>query len=193
MAGIICIIIAYLLGSVSTSILLSKFLKFQDPREVGSGNAGATNVWRTAGKQQAALVLLGDAFKGILAVWIARLFDLPPAFVGFVAVAAVIGHIYPIYFKFKGGKGVATMMGAVLALSIIVGIVAIIVWAAVVAITRYVSLGSLCAAAAAVLASLLFGKFYYAFPIFIMAVLIAYTHLENINRLRSGTENKITF
>lgn len=193
MAGIVCIVIAYLLGSISTSILLSKILKFQDPRDAGSGNPGATNVWRTAGKKQAALVLVGDAFKGILAVWIARIFGLPTALVGFVALAAVIGHVYPVFFKFKGGKGVATMMGAILALSISVGIVAIIVWAAVVAITRYVSLASLCAAAAAVLASLILGKFYYAFPIFIMAALIAYTHLDNINRLRTGTENKIKY
>lgn len=193
MAGIICIVIAYLLGSISTSILLSKFLKFQDPRDAGSKNPGATNVWRTAGKKQGALVLLGDALKGIVAVWIARLFGLPAALIGFVALAAVIGHVYPVFFKFKGGKGVATMMGGILALSISVGIVAIIVWAAVVAITRYVSLASLCAAMAAVLASLILGEFYYAFPIFIMAALIAYTHLDNINRLRAGTENKIKY
>lgn len=193
MAEIICLVVAYLIGSISTSILLAKYLNIKDPREVGSGNAGATNVWRTAGRKQAALVLLGDAFKGILAVWIARIFGLHPTFVGFVAIAAMLGHIYPIYFKFKGGKGVATMMGALLALSLIVGIVAIIVWAAVVAITRYVSLASLCGAAAAVLASLIFGKFYYAFPIFIMALLIAWTHMDNINRLRAGTESKIKF
>jgi glycerol-3-phosphate acyltransferase PlsY len=192
MAGIICIIIAYLIGSLSTSILLSKYLKFPDPREVGSGNAGATNVLRSAGRNQALLVLVGDALKGMLVVWIAKLFGLHLAIVGFVALAAVIGHVYPIYFKFKGGKGVATMMGSLLALSLSVGIVAIIVWAAVAAITRYASLASLCAAAAAIFASLIFGKFYYAFPIFLMAALIAYTHLENINRLRAGTESKIT-
>jgi glycerol-3-phosphate acyltransferase PlsY len=159
---------------------------------VGSGNAGATNVLRSAGRNQALLVLVGDALKGMLVVWIAKLFGLHLAIVGFVALAAVIGHVYPIYFKFKGGKGVATMMGSLLALSLSVGIVAIIVWAAVAAITRYASLASLCAAAAAIFASLIFGKFYYAFPIFLMAALIAYTHLENINRLRAGTESKIT-
>ncbi len=193
MSGIICIVIAYLLGSVSTSILLSKLMKFPDPREVGSKNAGATNVLRSVGRKQAAIVLIGDALKGVVAVLIAKMMGLQPPLMGLAAVAAVVGHIYPVYFKFKGGKGVATMMGALLALSIVVGVVAIVVWAAVVAITRYVSLASLCAVAAALLSSLLFGKFYYAFPIFLMGTLIAYAHRENINRLRQGTENKITF
>lgn len=191
--AIIAMVIAYLLGSVSTSIILSKYLKFPDPREVGSGNAGATNVLRTVGKTQGLYVLLGDALKGLLAIWIGMLFGVHGIMLGFVGVAAVIGHIFPVFFGFKGGKGVATMLGVVLGLSLWAGLLSAAVWAAVVFVTRYVSFASLCAAGAAFVLSLVFGKYYYAFPILIMGALVAWRHMENIERLRAGTESKIEF
>lgn len=193
MASIIAIVIAYLLGSINMSILLSKVMKFPDPRDQGSGSAGATNVLRTIGKNQAAVVLVGDALKGIIAVLIGRMLGAHGFLLAIVGLAAVVGHIFPVYFKFKGGKGVATALGSVLALTFWIGIVAIIVWAAVAYIFKYSSLASLCALGAATILFLVAGKFDYFIIMLFMTGLIVWKHQENIQRLRSGTENKIDF
>ena len=108
MSVIIALIIAYLLGSVSSSILVSKFFKTPDPRTEGSGNAGATNVLRLAGKKPALFTMVGDIVKGLIAVWIGHILHLHAFWLGLVGLAAVVGHIYPVWFGFKGGKGVAT-------------------------------------------------------------------------------------
>lgn len=191
MAGIICIIIAYLLGSINTSILLSKIMKFPDPRTGGSGSAGATNVLRTIGKNQAAIVLIGDIIKGLLAVWIGRIFGVYGFMLGLVAFAAVVGHVFPVFFKFKGGKGVATGFGAILALSLWAGILALAVWVAVAFFFRYSSLASLAATVSAPIFLLIFGKFTFVIPAILIALLIIWKHLPNIDRLRAGTESKI--
>lgn len=193
MAAIISIIISYLIGSLNMSILLSRILKTPDPRNQGSGSAGATNVLRTIGKNQAILVLVGDIIKGLIAVWIGRILGVYGVMLGFVAVAAVVGHIFPVYFKFKGGKGVATAIGSIWALAFWIGIMLIIVWVAVVLISRYSSLASLCTIVAAPLFMLIFGKAMFAFPVFIITVLIIWKHTDNIQRLRTGTETKIQF
>lgn len=190
MAVIISLIIAYLLGSVSTSILLSKIMKFPDPRAAGSGNAGATNILRLVGKKQAIIVMIGDGLKGLIAVWIGMLLGVHGAMLGFVGLLAVVGHIYPVYFKFKGGKGVATSLGAILGLSFIAGLLAIIIWAGVAYFTRYSSLASLVSLVAGLILILLFAT-KYAFPVFLIVLLVAWKHMDNIKRLRTGTETKV--
>ncbi len=191
MMTIIALIIAYLLGSLSSAIILSKIMKFQDPRSQGSGNPGATNVLRYAGRNQALMVLIGDALKGLIAVLIGHILGVHGVMLGLVALAAVLGHVFPLYFKFKGGKGVATGFGTLIMLSFWVAVVTAIIWAAVVFITRFVSLASLVAAAAAVIFAVIFGYSIYAFPIFLIAALLVWTHKDNIQRLLNKTESKV--
>src|SRR3989344_5242872 len=142
MAAIVCLIIAYLLGSLSSAILYSKFTGAKDPRTTGSGNPGATNVLRASGKQAALIVLGGDVAKGLIAVLLARMVGVNSFMLGLVGLAAVAGHCFPVYFKFKGGKGVATALGAILALSFWAAILSAAILVAIIAITRYVSLAS---------------------------------------------------
>lgn len=191
MTGIIAIVIAYLLGSLSTSILLSKFMKFPDPRTEGSGNAGATNVLRNVGKNKAAMVLLGDVVKGLLAVIIGHILGVQGFMLGLTAAAAVAGHVYPVYFGFRGGKGVATLLGATLGLSFIVGIVVMIAWAAIAWITKYASLASLVSVVSAPILLIFMSRGSYFFPVALASALIIWQHWENIDRLKSGTESKI--
>lgn len=191
MTTIISLIVAYLLGSLSTAIILSKFMKFEDPRQVGSGNAGATNVLRSIGKNEATFVLIGDIAKGFIAVLIGRILGVEGVMLGFVAVAAVVGHIFPVFFKFKGGKGVATGIGAVLMLSFWAAILAAIVFAGVLYFFKYVSLASMVGAISAPIFILLFGNHLYAFPVFVIAALIIWRHQENIKRLMNGSESKV--
>ncbi len=191
MSTIIGIIIAYLIGSISCAIIVAKIMKLPDPREQGSGNAGATNVLRIGGKQAAIWVLIGDLVKGVIAVLVGRIIGDAGIGLGLVAFAAVIGHVFPLYFKFKGGKGVATMVGAVLALSFAVGIGTIIVWLIVAAASRYASLASMIAAIAAPIFTLFFGDSHFFIPVLFITVLIIWKHLDNIERLRNGKESKI--
>ncbi len=193
MAAIISIIIAYLIGSLNTSIIIAKVLGNPDPRTQGSGNAGATNVLRTSGKKQAIWVLAGDIIKGVIAVMIARLFHVHSFMLGLVALAAVVGHIFPLYFQFKGGKGVATTIGVLLALNIWIGVVSMAAFTITALLSRYASLASLVAVTVAVLCSLIFGEFYYFVPILMIAALIFWKHMDNIDRLRNHTEHKINF
>lgn len=191
MVNIICALIAYLLGSIETSVILSKLFKFPDPRTHGSGNSGATNVLRTAGKNQALLTLIGDMLKGFLAVLIALVFGVNGFFLAFILLAAVIGHIFPIFFQFRGGKGVATAIGGLLLLSFWTAIIAAIIWIATVIITRYISLASLIAIVASPILILIISQSAYFIPILIMAGLIIWKHKENIERLRAGIEHKV--
>lgn len=190
-AMIIFTVVAYLLGSVSSAVIVCKILKLQDPRETGSGNAGATNVLRTAGKKAAILVLIGDLLKGLLAIWIARLFGLEATPLAFVGIGAIIGHILPIFFGFKGGKGVATALGVILALSIKLAIVLIVVFAVVLLVFRYVSLASMSAAVLAPIFCIWFGKPYFVMPLAGMALIILVKHYQNISRLMDGIEPKV--
>lgn len=189
---IISLIIAYLIGSISVSILLSKILKTPDPRNSGSGSAGATNVLRIVGKNQALVVLIGDGLKGLIAVWIAMILAVHGAMLGFVVLVAVIGHIYPLYFNFKGGRGVATALGGFLGLSFIVGILGILIWGGVAYFMRYSSLASIVSLIASLILMLIVSPI-YAFPVFLTVVLILWKHVDNIQRLRNGTEPKIQF
>ena len=191
MAVIIAIVIAYLLGSLSCSVILSKVLKTVDPRTEESGNAGATNVLRVLGKKEALVVLIGDIVKGLIAVWIGHLFNIHAFFLGLVAFAAVVGHIYPLYFKFKGGKGVATAVGATLGLSFVSGIVMAIVWVAVAFVTSFASLASMISVIVGVLMLVIFSQAAYFLPSLLIAALVIWKHKDNITRLQNKTEDKI--
>lgn len=193
MGNIIAAVIAYLIGSLQVSVLLSKFFKFPDPRTKGSQNAGATNVLRTAGLNLALLTLIGDVLKGIIAVLIARILHAEPFFLAFAALAAVIGHIFPCFFQFRGGKGVATAIGGIFILAPFIAILLALIWLAVVFATRYVSLASLVSMALSPLLILMFSssRGAYFIPVLVMAGIIIWKHKDNIQRLRNRTETKV--
>ncbi|MCH9643434.1 MAG: glycerol-3-phosphate 1-O-acyltransferase PlsY [Gammaproteobacteria bacterium] len=191
MANIISIIVAYLIGSISCAIILAKVSGKADPRSQGSGNAGATNVLRTQGRKSAIIVLIGDFLKGVVAIIIAHILGAGTIATGFAALAAVVGHIFPVYFKFKGGKGVATSLGVIIMLSFWTGIITLAAWIVTAFVTRYASLASLIAAAVAFILMISIGNAHYVFPVFLIAILIFWKHNANIKRLRQGTENKI--
>lgn len=191
MSAIISLILAYLLGSISGALLISKIFGLKDPRTQGSGSAGATNMLRTSGKKMAIWVLLIDFFKGLLAVWIGIVFGCSNLMLGMVAFAAVIGHVFPVFFQFKGGKGVATALGALFGLSMWVGFAVLIVWLLVAYFTRYSSLSSLVAATLAPI-FILFSHAVFFFGVVLTSALIIFKHSANIERLRNGTEGKIS-
>jgi len=185
------LIFAYLLGSVPTGVILARAFSDVDPRTQGSRNIGATNIYRTAGKKLGILTLLGDILKGLIPVVIARATLDSHFWVGAVALAAFLGHLYPIYLKFKGGKGIATGLGAFLALAPLAAILSFLVFAAVVYKSRYISLGSLTATVAfPIFLALLHSQAIYIPFAVIIGALIFYRHRENIQRLLAGKENK---
>lgn len=190
-----CLVIipAYLLGSISFGIIVSKLIKKIDIRDYGSGNIGFTNVLRVVGKGPAALVLLGDALKGSMGVLLG--YYLGGASYGYAVIGgvmAMLGHTYPLYFKFKGGKGVATGLGVIITLAPDVTLIALLIFLITVFISRYVSLGSLLAAISVPICMYLLNK---AVPIFLFgtfgALFVIYNHRANIVRLYQGKENKI--
>ena len=146
-------IVGYLFGSISSAIIVSKLFRLNDPREVGSGNPGATNVLRSGNKAAAALTLVGDLLKGLLPILLAKHFGMSNGVIALVAMASFVGHIYPIFFGFKGGKGVATAIGVFVALSWKLFAVFALTWILVAAISRYSSLAALVAAMISALAS----------------------------------------
>jgi glycerol-3-phosphate acyltransferase PlsY len=196
LAFFVSVVGAYLLGSVSFAVLVSRLLGLADPRSYGSGNPGATNVLRSGSKAAAALTLFGDAAKGAVAVWLVR--ELGPTFglgelaCATAALAAFVGHLYPIYHRFQGGKGVATFLGALLALLPLAGLIACLGWLAVALALRYSSLASMCAALVSPMAVLwLSGRVDIAAVIAAMSVLLIIRHRSNIANLRAGRERRI--
>jgi len=184
---------AFLLGSVPFAIIVSKAMKLPDPRSYGSNNPGATNVLRTGNKLAAVLTLLGDALKGWLAVFLTQVI-LPGQYmvVFLVAVAVFLGHVFSVFLKFKGGKGVATALGVLLAIKPIVGAVALVVWLVTAAALRYSSVAALAASVCAVLAALLIGMpGWYKLAVLVMAGLLIWRHVPNIMNLLAGKETKI--
>ena len=185
------LILAYLMGSIPTGVIVGKAFGNVDPRTQGSKNIGATNVFRTAGKKLGIVTLLGDILKGLIPVAITR-GNLDSYFwIGAVALAAFLGHLYPIFLNFKGGKGIATGLGVFLALSPLPAILSLLVFGAVLWRWRFVSLGSLSATAAfpVLLALLDPHRIYIPFAL-IIGVLILYRHRENIERMLAGNESK---
>ncbi len=188
---VIWIVAAYLLGSIAFGILVSKIFGLPDPRTVGSGNPGATNVLRSGKKSAAALTLLGDVFKGWFPVWLALQSGMLMWVVSAVGVAVFLGHLYPIFYKFKGGKGVATALGVMLAISPTLGLAAIVTWVLVFAISRYSSLGAIVAAVLApVYAWVLLSAYKdYVITVLVMSLLLIWRHRINIQKLVAGTES----
>jgi len=187
---VIWIVAAYLLGSIAFGILVSKLFGLPDPRTVGSGNPGATNVLRSGKKSAAALTLLGDVFKGWFPVWLALQSGMLMWVVSAVGLAVFFGHLYPIFYKFKGGKGVATALGVMLAISPILGLAALLTWVVVFAISRYSSLGAIVAAALApVYAWVLLSAYKdYVITVLVMSLMLIWRHRTNIQKLLAGTE-----
>jgi len=189
------LVMAYLLGSVPFAVVSSRLFGLADPRSYGSKNPGATNVLRSGHKGAAAMTLLGDLSKGWLAVFLARKygaeFGFGESFVGLVALAVFFGHLYPVFLKFKGGKGVATAAGVLLALDPWLGLATFVTWLFVFLMLRYSSLAALVAAAAAPLfAFFLWGSDVILPAVGIMAMALIGKHWQNLQRLMAGTEPK---
>ncbi len=196
MLTIVFVISAYLLGSISFAVITSKLFGLADPRTYGSGNPGATNVLRSGKKAAAALTLLGDAAKGWLAVFVAMRFVPHDAqgvwLIALVALAVFIGHLFPVFLRFKGGKGVATALGVLLALDVWVGLGGLATWLLTAAVFRWSSLAALAAAAATPIYAVLLGlPREWALASGIMSLLLIWRHKRNIQNLLAGKEAKI--
>jgi glycerol-3-phosphate acyltransferase PlsY len=198
---LIPIVLSYLLGSVSFAVIVSAAMGLSDPRSYGSGNPGATNVLRSGNKKAAILTLIGDALKGWLAVWLVSVWvhhhdwtegDAQCAIAG-AGLAVFIGHLWPIFFRFQGGKGVATAAGVLLALNPLLGLATLVTWLAIAFLTRYSSLAALVAAIAAPFyqALLAGGPNRVTWAVAVMSLLLIWRHKGNIGKLLSGKESKI--
>ncbi|MEY3650747.1 MAG: 1-acyl glycerol-3-phosphate synthetase component [Pseudomonadota bacterium] len=192
--AIIQIVAAYLLGSIAFGILVSKLFKLPDPRTVGSGNPGATNVLRSGKKSAAALTLLGDAFKGWFPVWLVMQPDGGVMWItSAVAIAVFLGHLYPdpVFHKFKGGKGVATALGVMMAISPSLALAALLTWAVIFLLTKFSSLSAIVAAMMApVYAWYLLDDAYHDFEMVVVfvSIMLVWRHRTNIQKLLNGTE-----
>jgi glycerol-3-phosphate acyltransferase PlsY len=186
----VSILLAYLLGSLPFAIIVSRAFGLADPRSFGSGNPGATNVLRSGNKAAALLTLFGDAAKGWLAVFLAQQFA--PGDVAWVAVAVFCGHVFSLFLRFQGGKGVATAAGVLLGLSPWLGLAVIATWIAVAALTRYSSLAAICATAAAALCSfVVLGEARAVAAVCVICIVVLWRHKANIANLIGGRETKI--
>ncbi|CAH0538576.1 glycerol-3-phosphate 1-O-acyltransferase PlsY [Vibrio marisflavi] len=184
------IIFAYLLGSISSAVLICRLLKLPDPRDSGSNNPGATNVLRIGGKKAAIAVLLCDMLKGTIPVWGSYYLGVDSVMLGVIAIAACLGHMYPIFFHFKGGKGVATALGSVAPIGL--GLTGLIVatWLTIVVIFRYSSLAAIITVLLTPLYTWMI-KPQFTLPVAMLCCLIVLRHHQNIRRLFEGTEPKI--
>ena len=190
--NIVLIFLAYLLGSISAAILVCKLLGLSDPRTGGSGNPGTTNVMRLHGKTAAFLTLTGDVFKGIIPVLLAKVIVGSEFIIALSGFAAFLGHIFPIYFKFKGGKGVATLIGILLATYWLLGLAYIITWILTAAIFRYSSLAALIATLSIpIYTYFLEQNFQYTVSFSMIAVILFWRHKSNIYNLLNNKERKI--
>ena len=188
--SLLMVCVAYLVGSVSSAVLISRLFRLPDPRKNGSGNPGATNVLRIGGRFPAVLVLLSDILKGTIPVYSAYFMGIPPVALGLIAIAACLGHIYPLYFQFNGGKGVATAFGAMLPIGPSLAGLLIASWAVVVFIWGYSSLGALVSVMLAPVFTW-FIKPQYTLPVAMLSILIIFRHRDNIKRLWAGEESKV--
>lgn len=202
---IIITVISYLIGSVSFAVIFGKKMAGIDVRKKGSGNAGSTNVLRTAGKKAGALTLICDLLKGVVAICIAliagKIFKNTDSalLVQLAAIAVALGHTFPIFFEFKGGKGVATSLGILLLINWQIGLICLAFWFVIVVLTRMVSLGSIGAAILFPILTIFIRQnyiipegHYFIFSV-LLAILIVFNHKENIKRLLEGKENKLSF
>ncbi len=197
----VLIVLAYVLGSIPFAVVVSRLMGLKDPRSFGSGNPGATNVLRTGNKKAAAFTLLGDAAKGwaavVIAAYVCARFEISIAVVATCAVAAFLGHVYSFFLKFKGGKGVATALGVLLALEPWLALAVVVTWLFIAYASRYSSLASIVAATLAPLYYIMGGKTLWplypsvAIAIVIIAVVVLHRHKQNISRLLQGKESRI--
>ena len=192
MSLIILLVAAYLLGSIPFAIVSSRLFGLQDPRHYGSGNPGATNVLRSGSKGAAALTLIGDCAKGWLAVWAATRFGFEPTAAAFAGLAAFLGHVFSIFLRGNGGKGVATALGVLAGVDARIALACLGIWLLVALTTRYSSAAALAAAIAAPVAGLVFlGPEPASAALLAMALILVWRHAANIKRLLSGTEGRI--
>jgi len=190
MQTVLTVLAAYCLGSVSFAIVVSRLMRLPDPRSYGSGNPGASNVLRTGRRAAAVLTLAGDAGKGWLAVWLAEL--IAPGSAPLAGLAVFIGHLFPVFHRFQGGKGVATVAGVLFGLDWRIGLGTLATWLIIAAFFRYSSLAALVAAAFAVFFTvLLLGFEMPAAAVLVMSALLVWRHRENIARLAAGTEARL--
>lgn len=212
MEYVVMLIIAYLIGSINFSILISKKKAGYDIREKGSGNAGTTNMLRNLGKKYAAITLICDILKGVVSIVIAIIIGKilggntnAALLVQIAGLAVVLGHTFPIFFGFKGGKGVATSLGILLITNWQIGLICLVFGIVLIALTRMVSLGAIAAAVLFPILTLFIGENYYIVPSFsglgngyfifsvILAVIVIFNHRTNIKRILNGSENKVSF
>lgn len=196
LVNIFAVLIAYLIGSLSFAVIVSKIYGMDDPRSYGSGNPGATNILRTGKKKVAALTLLGDALKGLfavlLALWLQDALHLSNETIASVAVAVLVGHMWPVFFGFKGGKGVATAVGVLLALSWPLALLCIFIWLVMAFGFKVSSLAALTVAVLApIFAYFLIDYSSWVWAVVIIAALVLYRHKSNIQKLIKGEEGKI--
>ncbi|MEC4749099.1 glycerol-3-phosphate 1-O-acyltransferase PlsY [Methylomicrobium sp. Wu6] len=183
---------AYLIGSVSSAIIICRLMGLPDPREQGSGNPGATNVMRIGGKKAAGITLLGDMLKGLIPVYGANLLGMPIELLAATGLAAFIGHLYPVFFGFKGGKGVATTIGVLLGFSWLLGLAFVATWMLIYKVGKISSLSALIAAALTpIYAWFIVGKPTLVMAAALMTVILLWRHKSNIQRLLSGAEEAI--
>lgn len=196
MNTVLFVIAAYLIGSISFAVVMSRVFGLSDPRTYGSGNPGATNVLRSGNKKAAIATLIGDAAKGWFAVWLAlRLagtYGIDDLGIALVVLAVFIGHLWPVFFRFEGGKGVATALGVLLGLNIWLGLATLATWLIVAYAFRYSSLAALIAAVfAPFYYGLLFGADEILFAVAVMSALLLFRHSKNISNLMAGKESRI--
>ncbi|TDM09828.1 MAG: glycerol-3-phosphate acyltransferase [Ideonella sp. MAG2] len=196
MNSLIAVLVAYAIGSLSFAVIVSRLMGLNDPRSYGSGNPGATNVLRSGNRKAAILTLVFDALKGYLpvlaALWLMPRFGWGEATVAFVGLAAFLGHLWPVFFNFQGGKGVATAAGVLLAINPVLGAATLATWLIVAFFTRYSSLAAIVAALFAPFYQLLiWGPSLQVLPIAVMSLLLVWRHEANIRKLMAGTESRI--
>lgn len=188
---IIAIIIAYCIGSISSAIVVCKLMGLPDPRKEGSCNPGATNVLRIGGKKAAVITLIGDLLKGFIPVFAAKLYGFDTLSLSLITFAAFIGHLYPVFFKFQGGKGVATALGCLLALAWPLALAVTLTWLLVAIIFRYSSLAAIVTALLAPIYAFFLTNWNYTILSIIMSLLLLYRHKKNISNLCHGKEKKM--
>ncbi|SIO41361.1 glycerol-3-phosphate 1-O-acyltransferase PlsY [Salinivibrio sp. ES.052] len=190
--AIAIIIAAYLLGSISSAVLVCRAFGLPDPRDQGSKNPGATNVYRLGGRFAAAWVLLFDMLKGTIPVWLSYLIGVNPFLLGLIAIAACLGHIYPVFFHFRGGKGVATALGAMAPIGLSLTGLLVATWGLVLVLTGYSSLSAIVTAIVAPLFTWWI-KPQFTMPVAMLSCLILFRHYDNIRRLLDGEEKPVLF
>lgn len=187
----VLIVLSYLLGSVPVGLIVARLMGGVDPRKSGSGNIGATNINRTLGKGAGIATLIGDMCKGAAPTYYAIYYIGGPDIISLVALAAILGHLFPVYLGFKGGKGVATALGVLIVVSPLSALICAVVFGVIVFFTRYISLGSMYAAVTMPLAlALVPGSLWFVPVSVVITMLIVYKHKENIKRIKEGKESK---